>query len=70
MVRFSSRFIPDFITITVPLRALTRNGVEFKWAEVQKKTFQILKEQLAEASILAYVDKTAHTLGSLRKPAR
>ena len=60
LVGFSSRFIPDFATITEPLRALTRNGVEFEWTKGQEKAFQTLKEQLVEASILAYFDKTAH----------
>ena len=61
MVGFSSRFIPDFATIAEPIRALTSNGVKFEWTEVQEKAFQTLKEQLAEASILAYFNKTAHT---------
>lgn len=61
LVRFSSRIIPDFATIAEPIRALTRNGVKFEWTKVQEKAFQTLKEQLAEASILAYFDKTAHT---------
>ena len=39
LVGFSSRFIPDFATIAEPLRALTRNGVKFKWTEVQEKKF-------------------------------
>ena len=51
LVRFSSRFIPDFATIAEPLRALTRNGVKFEWTEVQDKAFQTLKEQLAEVPI-------------------
>ena len=61
LVGFCSRFIPDFATIAEPLRALTRNGVEFEWTNVQEKAFQTLKEQLAEVSILAYLEKTAHT---------
>ena len=60
-VGFSSRFIPDFTTIAEPLRTLTRNGVKFEWTKVQEKAFQTLKEQLAEAFIMAYLDKTAHT---------
>ena len=46
---FRSSFIPDFATITEPLRALTRNGVKFEWTEVQDKAFQTLKEQLTES---------------------
>jgi len=61
LVGFSSRFIPDFATIAEPLRAPTRNEVKFEWTNVQEKAFQTLKEQLAEVSILAYFDKTAHT---------
>ena len=37
LVGFSSRFISDFACIAEPLRALTRNGVNFEWTEVQEK---------------------------------
>ena len=58
---FRSRFIPDFATITEPLRALTRNGVKFEWTEVQDKAFQTLKEQLTEVAILAHFKMTTNT---------
>ena len=61
LVAFSSRSIPGFATIAEPLRALTRYGVKFEWTEVQEKAFQTLKDKPAEASILTYFDKTAHT---------
>ena len=61
LVGFSSTFIPDFATIAEPLRALTTNGVKFEWIEVQDKSFQTLKEQLTEVSILVHFNMTTNT---------
>ena len=33
-VNYVSRFIPDFSTITAPLRALTRRGCKWQWTEL------------------------------------
>ena len=60
MAGFSSRFLPDFATIAEPLRALSWNAAKFEGKEAQEKAFNQLKEELAGASPLAYLDKTAH----------
>ena len=57
---FSSRLIPDFVTIAGLLRALTRNGAKFEWKEAQEKAFNQLKEESTRASMLVYFDKTVH----------
>ena len=61
MVGFSARFIPNFATIAEPLRAISRQGVLFVWGSEQEASFQELKQQLASAPVLAYLDKEAHT---------
>ena len=61
MVGFSARFIPNFLTMAEPLRAISRWGVPFVWGCEQEKAFQELKQQLASAPVLAYFDKDAHT---------
>lgn len=61
MVGFSSRFIPNFATISEPLRAVTRQGTTFKWGNEQQDAFEKLKKSIIDAPVLAYFDKDAHT---------
>jgi len=61
LVGFSSRFIPEFATLSEPLRKLTRNDVPFEFWPEQKAAFKALKDSLAKANTLAYFDKTAPT---------
>lgn len=59
LVGFSSRFIPQFATLSEPLRRLTRKEFILIFGPEQKTTFQALKDELAKAGILAYFDKEA-----------
>lgn len=61
LVGFSSRFIPQFATLSEPLRRLTRKENTFTFGSEQKQAFQTLKTELARAGILAYFDKEAPT---------
>ncbi len=56
---YSSRFIPQFASISEPLRRLTRKDAKFHFETEQKKVFKILKDKLAEATTLAYFNKDA-----------
>ncbi|GJR01766.1 reverse transcriptase domain-containing protein [Tanacetum coccineum] len=47
------RFIKDFSKIAKSLTLLTQKGKKFIWGEDQETTFQILKQKLCEALILA-----------------
>ncbi len=58
---YSSRFIPQFASISEPLRRLTKKDAKFNFGTEQKKAFNILKDKLAEATTLAYFDKDAPT---------
>ena len=58
---FSAKFIPDFATITEPLRRLTRQNAKFQWGEAQQNAFSRLKEALTSAAALAYFDPAADT---------
>ncbi len=40
---FCSRFIPNYATLTEPLKHLTRKGVSWKWGPQQIKAFSALK---------------------------
>ena len=48
IVNYSGRFIPDLVTLSEPLRRLTKKDVEFQWRPEQ-------------AEILGYYDKDAET---------
>ena len=61
LVNFSSRFIPQYATLSEPLRRLTRKDVSFDFGPEQVASFKALKSSLANASELAYFDKDAPT---------
>lgn len=61
LVGYSSRFIPQFATLSEPLRRLTKKGTCFEFGPEQRQSFKVLKEELARASTLAYFDKCAPT---------
>ncbi|GKB21705.1 putative reverse transcriptase domain-containing protein [Tanacetum coccineum] len=47
------RFIEGFLKIAKPLTELTQNSKKYIWGEDQESAFQLLKQKLCEASILA-----------------
>ena len=61
LVNYNARFIPDFATITEPLRKLTKSDTPFEFGEEQRQAFNKLKTKLSEAKSLAYFDKDAKT---------
>ena len=61
LAAFNARFIPDFATITEPLRKLTHKGVEFKMGQSEKCAFEKLKTAMSKTSTLAYFDLKAKT---------
>lgn len=61
LVSYSSRFIPQFATISELLRRLTKKEATFHFGPEQKAAFQNLKQALARAGTLAYFDKDAPT---------
>ena len=61
LANYSSRFIPHFATLSEPLRRLSRKETPFEFGPEQKKSFEFLKENMAEACNLAYLDKNAST---------
>jgi hypothetical protein len=52
---FYHSFIQGFSKITLPLNALTKKGVEFKWMAAAQRAFDTLKEKMTEAPVLALV---------------
>ena len=59
LANYSSRFIPQFATLSVPLRRLTKKDVPFVFGTEQKRSFRALKTSLSDTGTLAYFDKNA-----------
>ncbi|KAD6795610.1 hypothetical protein E3N88_06506 [Mikania micrantha] len=67
------RFIQDFSKIASPLTSLTQKNIKFIWGQKQEEAFQILKQKLSSAPILAlpngskefvvYCDASTNVLG-------
>ena len=61
MANYSSRYIPDYTTITEPLRAFTKKDVRFRWTAPQQEAFDQLKIALTHAPVMHYFDPTKET---------
>ena len=60
LANYSSRFIPHFAALSEPLRRLTRKETPFEFGPEQK-SFESVKQKMAEACTLTYFDKNAPT---------
>ena len=56
MTGYLSNFIPQYSTLTAPLRMLTRNEVKFKWTQIEQKAFEKLKNAITSADTMMYFD--------------
>ena len=56
MSNWFSKWIPDYGTITAPLRALTVKHAKFMWKAEHREAWLKLKDALASAPVLAYFD--------------
>ena len=61
LTNYCARYIPDYSTITFPLRQLTKNDVKFQWEHKHEKAFQSLKDAITTAPVLAHYSLTAET---------
>ena len=46
MVGYLSKFIPNYLSLTAPLREVTRKEVKFRWRKEQEKAFTNLKDSI------------------------
>ena len=56
LTNYVSRFIPNYATITAPLRELTRQNVEWQWSDKQDTALEALKTSLSKDPVVAYYD--------------
>ena len=61
MTQYVSRFIPNYATITAPLRLLTRQDMPWKWEQEQQKALEELKDALVGDQVTCYFDPRKKT---------
>ena len=62
MTKYVSRFIPDYATMTEPLRKLTRQDSVWKWSQTEQQAFDNLKQSLTQTPvIIAYFNPKQET---------
>lgn len=61
MVGFVSRFIPDYSSITEPLRRVRKTDAPWIWSEEQEHAFKTLKESLTTDTVMLYFDPSKET---------
>ena len=61
LVSYCSKFVPQFATISEPLRKLTRKNETFRWEKEQQNAFETLKDAMTSAEVMAYYDPNAET---------
>lgn len=61
MTNYSARFIPNYSTITEPLRSLTKHSTKFKWGTEQQQAFDSLINHLSKCPVVSYFDTSKPT---------
>ena len=56
LIRYYRKFIPDFAKLAKPLTVILKDKVPFKWTEIERQAFQILKNKIISRSLLQYPD--------------
>ena len=62
MANFSAQFIPNFATITEPLRMLAHKNIPFKWGDEQEQAYQQLKTALVSKPVMSYFEPRKETV--------
>ncbi|KAK3083972.1 hypothetical protein FSP39_006106 [Pinctada imbricata] len=61
MTNYVSRFIPDYSTITDPLRKLLRDKTPWKWTSEQDNAFEKVKRNLTSDRVMTFFDPRKQT---------
>ncbi len=58
---YCSRFIPDFATLTQPLRELTKQGTVWIWSNNHQNAFDVIKAAISKDCVMAYYNPRQET---------
>ena len=61
VTQYVSCFIPNYATITAPLRLLTRQNMPWKWEQEQQKALEAPKDDLVGDQVMSYFDARKQT---------
>lgn len=56
LASYYQKFVNGFARIAAPLTELFKQGVEWKWAVEQQQAFDLLKDTMSSAPVLAHPD--------------
>ena len=56
MANYCSHFIPNYATITEPMRELMKKDTEWQWGKPQQDAFNLLKQSLREDTVTQYYE--------------
>jgi len=62
MLNYNSRFIPDYASLTEPLRRLTRADTQWEWGVQEQQAFADLKNSLCKNIETAYFNPNRHSV--------
>ena len=48
MIGYLAKFIPNYSTLTAPLRKLKHKEIKFKWSDAEQKAFDTLKDAITD----------------------
>ncbi len=62
MANYNCKYIPDYATISAPLRNLTKKNAHFQWTPEHQNAFEKLKNVLTSVPVMAYFDTKKDTV--------
>ena len=61
MAGFNQQFVPNYATVSEPLRRLTQKDVKFRWGMEEQRAFKSITHAISEATMLSYFDTSRET---------
>ena len=61
LANYCARFIPNFSTMTAPLRELTRKNATWEWTDRHDQALKDLRESLTSDAVMTYFNPTKHS---------